>query len=305
MAWEPFSGAHGTLGKVLARDANNAPEVFLVCVPAGTERDRALPYRQYHRTVRESSFTLAGDLSQSEYADENDEHGTLVTQKPGYFVSRAPGAVHGWGRGPVTVAGYTALVWRTGPGTWPWEGEYSSETMPVPFSAGGSGGSPGTDHVASADGTGIVIDREGLAVLDTRAMDWEEFPGMPGFRRKVLRRDEEGEICVFLAYIPPEFALSELPHRHYHRSVRELAFFLEGEFSGWEYESAAQQKGTYIDKKAGFFIDRLPGSIHGEEDVRKPTTGCVLLHWRVGGGNYIGDSTFDDETVTVPYGTGN
>ncbi len=148
---------------------------------------------------------------------------------------------------------------------------------------------------------GVVLDRPDVTVLDTRAMAWEEFEGLAGARIKVLSRDDQGEPAVFLVWLPPGRLISELPHRHYHRSVHEYGFTLSGELPHWEYANAEQQQGDLIVFREGYFMHRRPGSLHGLEPGPTSPTGCVVLMWRSGPGTWMDEPGFADETVDVPY----
>ena len=69
----------------------------------------------------------------------------------------------------------------------------------------------------------------------------------------------------------------------------------------WEYESADQQQGELVTYKAGYFVHRSPGSIHGFEPGPTSPIGAVVLNWRWGSGTLIGEQDFETETVEVPY----
>ena len=56
--------------------------------------------------------------------------------------------------------------------------------------------------------------------------------------------------------------------------------------------------------REGFFMERRPGSIHGLEPGPTSATGCVLLMWRDGVGNWLGERQAAHETSDVPYGDG-
>jgi len=151
---------------------------------------------------------------------------------------------------------------------------------------------------------GVVIDWHDLRRLDTRAMPWQDFAGLAGTKIKVLSRDERGNPMVFLQWIPPGgFPSVELPHRHYHGTVREFAFVLDGELPHWEYADA-DSPGEMVVFKQGYFMDRRPGSIHGLEPGPTSPTGCTILMWRDGVGTMVDEPEFAAETVDVPYPAG-
>jgi hypothetical protein len=132
-------------------------------------------------------------------------------------------------------------------------------------------------------------------------MEWEPFEVVPGMYRKVLERDADGNAVMQLTFLPPGFTLPELPYRHRHRTLHEYGITLWGELPHWEYESAEQQ-GVNVYRRAGFFMHRLPGSIHGLEEGPLSPTGSVALSWRTGPGSWIGEAEFERETERIPYG---
>ena len=53
--------------------------------------------------------------------------------------------------------------------------------------------------------------------------------------------------------------------------------------------------------REGYFMDRRPGSIHGNECTVTSPTGCVILMWREGTGNWLDEPNAPQETIEVPY----
>jgi hypothetical protein len=158
---------------------------------------------------------------------------------------------------------------------------------------------------------GVVVDRPGLRILDTREMEWEQ--GRSGLEeryrsvrgaRKVLHRDARGAHVVWLNSMPAGFTVPDLPYRHYHSTVHEFAFFLSGESQVWEYESAEQQHGQFVIKRAGYFMHRWPGSVQGLEPGPTTPVGAHQLLWRSGPGTEMGEESFESETFHVPYAAG-
>ena len=153
--------------------------------------------------------------------------------------------------------------------------------------------------------TAVVYESVGVRWLDTRQLEWEPMPGLPGLAQKVLVRDAAGEPSVTMNYLPAGPILGDLPYRHLHRTVREFLLIVEGEYSGWEYESPEQAHGNLLWKRRDFFMVREPGSIHGVEAGPTSSTGAVIVNWRQGGpGVWIGEHNYDQESATVPYGDG-
>jgi hypothetical protein len=164
--------------------------------------------------------------------------------------------------------------------------------------------------IRSPQRKGTIIEWPQLTIFDTREMEWEpvhEWGNLPDLKsavRKVLVRDEAGYPFVMLNYFPAGFNLPNLPYRHYHSTAGELGYRLWGNLPHWEYENAAQQHGTLNSGRAGFFMHRLPGSIHGLEPGPLSRTGSCSLSWRTGRGTNIGEPEFEQETVHVPYAEG-
>jgi hypothetical protein len=145
---------------------------------------------------------------------------------------------------------------------------------------------------------GVVMQRPGITILDTREMEWEDFAGLKGSKIKVLERYDDGNPCVFLIYMPPGYEEAlERPETHLHRTVHEYAYVLAGDLPDWEYESHEQQEGDFVLMRQGFFMHRSPGSIHGLEESAVSQTGLLMLFWRTGGiGNWYDDPNSAEET---------
>ena len=155
---------------------------------------------------------------------------------------------------------------------------------------------------SKAEKPGVVLEKRAATFLDTREMEWEDFPGKAGAKMKVLSRFENGEPSVFLVWTPPGLGSGDA-HRHYHRTVHEFHFFLEGDFPIWEYDSPDQAEGQHIVIKPGFYLERRPGEdgIHGMEGGPTSETGCLMLQWRTGTGNWTEEADYHEESVDVPY----
>jgi hypothetical protein len=310
MEWEPMPALEGYYQKVLVRDENGDPSVtlnYVASTRAAPYHSATLPFRHRHKTVREFAFIVEGEFINWEWESPEQIEGDLMWKKRGFFLDRKPGSLHGReALEPTSATGAVFLNWREGgPGIWYGERNIDVETESVPFPATSSF-SPTGDAPHEA-GKGCIRNRGGSTWLDTREMQWEPMPGLPGYYEKVLVRDAEGEPSATLNYLPPRMVQPDapmtLPYRHVHRTVREFCFVLEGEFATWEYESADRLEGDRVVKRAGYFMDRRPGSIHGLESAEQSSaTGAVLLNWREGGsGIWFGEKGFEDETQAVPY----
>ncbi len=148
-----------------------------------------------------------------------------------------------------------------------------------------------------------LIRRADLLLLETREMPWQDFDGLEGGKAKILSRDDRGNAMVMMVWLPPgELPAVTLPHRHYHRTITEFTFVLSGELPHWEYASTSRISGEMVRFREGFFMERGPGSIHGLEPGATSATGCVLLMWRDGVGNWLSEPEAAEETIEVPYG---
>jgi len=136
MPWEDYDPQRpGTRKrKVLARNEAGEATVILYWIPAGPLMEQ-LPFRTYHKTVQEYYFVLSGELPHWEYAspDDGEAEGKMVVFKPGYFLERKPGSIHGVQAGPVPEIGCLLLHWRNGIGNEPDDPNFDTESAVVPF----------------------------------------------------------------------------------------------------------------------------------------------------------------------------
>ena len=148
---------------------------------------------------------------------------------------------------------------------------------------------------------GVIIERPDLTVVDTREMPWDDFPGFPGSKVKVLSRDAQGDPEVFLLWFPPLAMWPEgarLRPRHYHKTIRESYYVLNGIHPQWEYDDRQDQGGELLRLREGFYVDRHPGSVH-RSDPSGSDAGCLMLTWRTGPGNWGHEPEADNETIDV------
>jgi hypothetical protein len=100
--WEPL-GFHRAFRQVLARNAAREPQAFIFYLPGQFSSGYDLIHRHFHRTVHEFGFCLFGEFPHWEHKTPEMQHGALVTRKPGYFMSRTPGSLHGRDRDHTAV----------------------------------------------------------------------------------------------------------------------------------------------------------------------------------------------------------
>jgi hypothetical protein len=296
MHWEDLPGDPESKIKVLSRDDRGNVRVCLLWSPPREAASGDSPTRRrIHTGARQLTLVLAGEQAGLEYANA-DAPGEPVVYREGFFIDRSPGSIY---EVETSTVGSTSLIWRTDDGNVPAETE----------AAVGAATSPEGPRVASADhepstaDDGVVVDRDTLRVLDTRQMPWQGFAGLRRGKVKVLTSDEHGNPTAFMVWIPPGEVVEgwALPHRHYHRSIREFSFMISGELPHWEYQNAEQQVGDLVIVRPMYFLDRSPGSIHGLEPGPTSPTGCILLQWRQGVGNWVNEPEFASETIEVPY----
>ena len=134
-------------------------------------------------------------------------------------------------------------------------------------------------------------------------MAWEGNPGIPGFKRRLLFRDDAIGAEVRIDYVPPGIVPGELqlPHRHYHNSVTERAYTLSGDFPHWEFSSVEDHEGELIVFRRHLFMDRPPKSIHGLLSEPVSEAGAAVLYWNTGPGTGVAEPEAPTETVTLPF----
>jgi hypothetical protein len=146
---------------------------------------------------------------------------------------------------------------------------------------------------------GVVAALPNVTILDSREMEWTEHESMAGVRTKVLSRDAHGDPAVSLLWYPPGSPGGDVKSiRRRHRTVRERIYVLSGDFPTWEYDDA-DSPGSLFELKPDYFVDRLPGAVHGYEPGPVSQVGCVLLVIQDGPGLHPGEKGFDRETATV------
>jgi uncharacterized cupin superfamily protein len=302
MEWGQFVGLGSAKVKILHADQEGVPLVFLVWMPPG-DLGVEIPHRHYHATTHEWSYIVEGDLPHWEYASAESDESELVVFRPGYYMDRSPGSIHGLEEGVNSDTGTTILFWRDNTGNWLDEPRAAEETLGVPFAdAGALKRKQRTDALSARYGDGTVLERDDLRIVDSREMAWEPHDGIPGSKIKVLSRFPDGQAQTSVLWLPPgDLPKLDLPHRHYHATAHEFIYVLEGEVVIWEYADADQQEGDLIKARPGFFMNRAKGSLHGIEAGYSSPTGSILLEWRTAPGTYLSEPEAAGETFSVPY----
>lgn len=149
-----------------------------------------------------------------------------------------------------------------------------------------------------------------MSVIDSRHGNWEPMPGIPGFKRQLLRRDATTGATVELQYAPPGFSaaiterLARGAVRHYHRTVTERHYFLSGDLPNCDWKNLDDSKGELTVYRRHMFLDRPPLTLHGIVPNRVPETGSEYLVWNTGPGTALWEPEAARETVEVPEDAG-
>jgi hypothetical protein len=112
----------------------------------------------------------------------------------------------------------------------------------------------------------VVHARPNVKVLDTRAMEWEPHPGIPGGRIKVLTRHPDGTPFVIITWVPPGldgWSDGGGRSRILHRTSPEYIYVLGGSLPVREYDGEDDRVGVSVDYQEGYYLERSPESWHG------------------------------------------
>ncbi len=280
MPWEDhFYG--GTKTKILTRFDDGAPMVQIEWIPAGLETFGDALERHAH-AVTERLLVFAGEFPIIEYEDFDDTVGERVVFKPGWYLDRRAGSVHGADPANPAPVGFLCIEWREGRS---YVGEDGSETE-VHHLDGPVSPKPQANDPAKTGGG--VYERDNVTILDTTAMAWEDHH-YPGFKAKILSRDANGAPSVQLVWMPPALtSFDEKAARHAHTNADEWVLLLAGEISMREYESFDDTVGETVVLKPGYYVDRRRGSVHGADPADPSPVGALWLAWRTGP-HYLGE----------------
>jgi hypothetical protein len=290
MEWE--QAPDRKLYKTLEFDEFGYPCLMVMNIaPRDPSKPRSgVPFRHVHADAFENSFMLAGELPHAEYETEDEHNAEVYLKRPGVFMRRQPGSIHGAEADIWSRTGATLLYWRSpGGGTNTGEVNYDERSPHLPIDQSRRTGR-GFTMVETGPG-GVIFDRPDFSAYDTVLMDWEEIPPSPGAYWKVLERAPDGAPLIFLLSVP---AGSTQP-RHSHRTVHERFFVLEGELHLREYDNEEDTEGIPVILREGCFAWHMPGSVHGRPDPSP--VGATLLFWRTGGGTFPSEDGFAEESL--------
>lgn len=279
MAWEGTDWVlPRALQRVLARDAEGDGVVYQRFLTAWTP-DPAKDSSGF-RLAHEFYFCLEGQFSHYErgFAGAPDE---LIVFREGMWMDRAPGSltsgatdvpvgVKGMGWMIVQDDGYLGLA--EGPAT----------PLPLPGAAPAAPPTTVGDRAARRDpAAGVRLETDFVRLLDTRDMDWEDHPLLPGARLKALSRRADGDPTVMLLGIPAgPYPAPALPWRE-QAGHRELSYVLEGELHLRQYAGPDDAVGEPLVLREGFWVDRRPGSVYGFDAGESTPSGAVILTFRL------------------------
>jgi hypothetical protein len=147
--------------------------------------------------------------------------------------------------------------------------------------------------------TAIPTTAVGTNWVDTRDMDWEDFIGLSIGKVKKLAYMDGGAPSIMIVTLPAGDLGIDLPHRHVHMTTYEHAFHLTGDFPHSEWAAPDAPLETVLFRE-GYFLDRKPKAIHGNEYLF-PDTPTQILCWRSGTGNWLEDPGHETETIDVAF----
>ena len=115
-----------------------------------------------------------------------------------------------------------------------------------------------------------------FTLIDTNAVPWENNPGIPGFKRRLLAFDDAKRAEIRMDYVPPRTIpdVLQLPHRHYHNSVTERAYTLFGDVSLQMAENGSRHD---LGLREGGFLLWRSGAALSVPQESATDGGCVAL----------------------------
>ena len=130
MEWEDHYYP-GFKTKILSRDANGSPGRGAVAgCPLPSRRLPTSSSATRNTNADEWVLLLEGELSTREYESFDDKVGETVIFKPGYYLDRRRGSVHGADAGNPSPVGALWLEWRTGPNYLGRRGRHERHRLP-------------------------------------------------------------------------------------------------------------------------------------------------------------------------------
>ncbi|WP_174279505.1 hypothetical protein [Sphingomonas bacterium] len=143
-------------------------------------------------------------------------------------------------------------------------------------------------------------------LLDTSAMPVADVADHPGARVQTLLRDEDFPGAVEITFGPSGFTgrvrelLSHGPHRHYHRSVNERHYVLEGDYPIYHWKDPSGE-GSLTRLQRHHYLENPPMTLHGITADTLPELGWKHLRWSDGLGTDIYEPGAAEETLEVGF----
>lgn len=149
----------------------------------------------------------------------------------------------------------------------------------------------------------LKSDADGIVWRDLREEQWVPFEGIDNCLVKLVHVGEDGTPWAMAVWLPPGPLPVDIPLRHYHATVHEQAFHLTGDLPHGEWPSADSDDHDLVVFRAGYFLDRQPGSLHGLDHMVSQS-GAIVLNWRSGRGSFVSEPEAETETFDVEIGDG-
>ncbi|WP_174278225.1 hypothetical protein [Sphingomonas bacterium] len=143
-------------------------------------------------------------------------------------------------------------------------------------------------------------------LLDTSTMPVTDVADHPGARVQTLLRDEDYPGAVEINFGPSGFTdrirelLGHGPHRHYHRSVNERHYVLEGDYPIFHWKDPANE-GALTRLHRHHYLENPPMTLHGITGDTVPELGWKHLRWSDGLGTDIYEPGAAEETLEVAF----
>lgn len=143
-------------------------------------------------------------------------------------------------------------------------------------------------------------------LLDTGSMPVIEAADHPGAGMQTLLRDEDFPGAVEINFGPSGFTgrvrelLSHGPHRHYHRSVIERHYVLEGDYPIFHWKDPSGE-GALTRLHRHHYLENPPITLHGITADTVPERGWKHLRWTDGLGTDIYEPGAAEETLEVSF----
>lgn len=294
MEWERHPYVSDTVMKALSVDDDGDSFVTVLNYPEADPRAAAQRQKIFHATAREFIYVTSGRM----FPHWEYEPDQLVTFEEGFYLDREPRTPHGSdaAASPVRVE---VLAWHIDRGDFVSQQRARVETVELSEKAPADTGTHQIEASSSSglgSGPHVIVDRPGVRVLDTRALQWQPSPEAPGARQRVLSRDADGLPTVLEVWYPPgRLCGRTTPWRGFHQ-FREFRFVLDGEWRQQQW-GRVDDSPAEVTLKRGYYVDRRPGTAYGFDPETCSEVGCRMLLWRSDSDvSFVGEQAFGADT---------